>query len=157
MTAPSEDPRVRPARPGDRDAVLAVQSTLSRPNPALLRAGLDAGVGRVLVSTADDRPVGYLLALDRPAGPPADTDTDARPAVPGAYVAELAVAPPRRREGRATGLLRTLLAVVDGRVTLTVAPDNDPAVACYRSLDFAVLRRAPTFFDGDPALVMGRS
>jgi|APHM01.1.fsa_nt_gi Acetyltransferases len=162
--APADESGVRRARPGDRDAVLALQSVLARPTPDLLRAALDTDLGRVLISTADGVVVGYLLAVGRTAGPPigaetdpVDSDLDDETADDlGAYVAELAVAPAHRREGRATDLLRALLSTVDGWVTLTAAPENTAARACYRALDFEVLRHEPAFFDGDPALVMGR-
>jgi len=154
--------RVRRARPADRGALLALQSDLPRPNPDLLRGAIEADLGRVLVSTVDGCedggvPVGYLLALGRATGPPtgAGTAPDA-PDESGAYVAELVVAPGHRREGRATELLSALLSAVDGWVTLTVAPGNEPARACYESLAFEVLDREPDFFDGDPALVLGR-
>ena len=159
-TAFPDRPRVRDARPADREPLLALQRSLPRPNPDLLRAALD-DVGRVLVSTAADVPVGYLLALGRTAAP--DDPSDRRAAVDatgdqtGAYVAELAVAPAHRREGRATGLLAALRDDLEGGwVTLTVAPDNEPARRCYEADGFRELRREPAFFDGDPALVMGR-
>ncbi len=161
--ATTDHHRVRRARPEDRGALLGLQSELPRPNPDLLRGALDADLGRVFVTTVDGCenggiPVGYLLALDRTAGPPAgvEADADTLQTRSGAYVAELVVAPGHRREGRATGLLATLSTAVDGWVTLTVAPENDRARECYRSLEFEVLRRDPEFFDGDPALVMGR-
>jgi ribosomal-protein-alanine N-acetyltransferase len=159
-TAFPDRPRVRHARPADREPLLALQRSLPRPNPDLLRAALD-DVGRVLVSTADDVPVGYLLALGRAAAP--DDPSDRRAAADaigdetGAYVAELAVASAHRREGRATGLLAALRDGLEGGwVTLTVAPGNEPARRCYETDGFWELRREPAFFDGDPALVMGR-
>jgi len=162
-TATPDGHRVRRARPEDRGALLALQSELPRPNPDLLRTALDTDLGRVLVSTVDGCedggiPVGYLLALGRTAGPPVGAETDPGTSTddPGAYVAELVVAAGHRREGRATELLSTVLASVDGWVTLTVAPENESARACYRSLGFEVLRRDPDCFDGDPALVMGQ-
>jgi ribosomal-protein-alanine N-acetyltransferase len=160
-------PRVRDARREDRGALLALQRSLPRPNPDLLRGALD-GVGRGLVSTVDGGiPVGYLLALGRAAAPddPADrrSETDTAggrgddDATTGAYVAELAVAPARRREGRATELLDALRSRLDGGwITLTVAPDNEPARRCYEAAGFRELRRDPDFFDGQPAVVMGR-
>lgn len=155
--------RVRPAVPEDGGALTSLQSELPRPNPDLLRGALSADLGRVLVSTVDGCedggiPVGYLLALGRTAGPPVGGERERAPSADeaGAYVAELVVAPGHRREGRATELLSRLLRGVGGWVTLTVAPENESARACYRSLGFEVLRREPEFFDGDPALVMGR-
>lgn len=165
--AGTDGSRVRPARPADRERLLAVQRHLSRPNPDLLRAGL-AGVGRCLVSvTPEDTPVGYLLALGRVAGPVAD-DTDEPPAPArredadetaerGAYVAELVVAPAHRREGRATELLDALAAdLAGGWITLTVAPGETAARAFYAARGFERLRREPAFFGETPALVLGR-
>ncbi len=165
---PGDDPdgraTVRPARPADEGALLAVQSALPRPNPDLLRGAL-SGVGRVLVSAVDGCeaggvPVGYLLALDRAAAP--DTPGD-RPATAtddgetGAYIAELAVAPGHRREGRATALLGALFDDLDGGwVTLTVHPENEAARRCYEAVGFRELRREVEFFGDEPALVLGR-
>lgn len=135
---------IRDARPGDLPALLAVQSELSRPNPDLLRVAVE-GVGVVLVSTDGDRPVGYVLLV---------------PGGDAAYLAEIAVHPEHRREGRASGLLdaATERAADAGceRVTLAVSPENDGARACYENAGFAVQERDETYYDGDPALLMTR-
>lgn len=134
---------VRTARPDDGTALFALQTELDRPSPDLLRAGL-SGVGVLLVSPAPEteRPVGYLLAV---------------PGEDSVHVAELAVAPAHRREGRASALLRALFEWAGDRaVTIAVAPENEAARACYESVGFEVQRRDPTYFDGDPALVLVR-
>jgi ribosomal-protein-alanine N-acetyltransferase len=121
-----------------------LQSALREPSPALLTHGLR--VGGVAVSVADgvatdrsgDRPVGYVLYVG----------DDER------HVAELVVAPAFRREGRARQLLRHVCRVADGRVTLLVHPDNEPARALYTSLGFDVIDRRPDFYDDADALVM---
>jgi len=148
--------RVRRGRPADRPALRRLQSFLQRPSPQLLSHALDGGVGaRVLVSTggagaageetqraAADAPVGYLLAVDG-----ADV-----------HVAELAVAPDYRRQGRAGELLDALLATTASgrRVTLAVSPENNAALALYRSRGFERIGRREDFYDGAPALLLAR-
>jgi ribosomal-protein-alanine N-acetyltransferase len=135
------DPRVRAARPTDADRIRELQSFLRQPNPDLLEYGL--AVGSALVSAADGRPVGYLLPVDAPSRP-------------GVHVAELAVDPDHRREGRARGLLSAVIGEATGPVTLQAHPDNDAALALYDGLGFAVVdRRADAYADGD-ALVLRR-
>jgi ribosomal-protein-alanine N-acetyltransferase len=139
-------PAVRTARPGDAPALFALQSELDRRSPDLLRAGL-SGVGTLLVSpagegTTSDGPAGYLLAV---------------PGEEGVHVAELAVAPDHRREGRASALLRALFERAgDREVTIAVEPENEAARACYGAVGFEVRERDPAYFDGDPALVLVR-
>ncbi|MWV63909.1 GNAT family N-acetyltransferase [Halorubrum sp. JWXQ-INN 858] len=136
---PRPDPRVRAARPADADAIRALQSVLRRPSPELLEYGL--AVGTALVSVADGRIVGYVLPVDAPTRP-------------GTHLAELVVTPERRREGRARGLLEAVIADADGPVTLQTHPQNEPALALYDDLGFAVVgRRTDAYPDGD-ALVL---
>jgi ribosomal-protein-alanine N-acetyltransferase len=129
---------VRRARPDDRPTLSRLQSHLAEPSPELLAAA-DL-VGTVLVSVdADDRPVGYLLAVD---------DGEAR------HVAELVVAPDRRREGRARALLT---AAVEARpagsaVTVTVAVDNDAARSLYESVGFEESGCYPDYFESGDAV-----
>jgi ribosomal-protein-alanine N-acetyltransferase len=165
-TAADADPRerghVRPARPADAPALRRLQSHLREPSPDLLAAAVDSLDGplpspfdcRVAVAggaeggtreTAgsdglDPTPVGYLLATG-------DDPT---------HVAELVVAPGHRRVGHGRALLASLLGDrPDGRrVTLTVAPDNDAALALYETLGFAVVGEDPDAFDEGPGLVL---
>ncbi len=133
------DPRVRPAKPTDADAIRALQSHLRSPSPDLLEYGL--AVGSALVSVSDGRAVGYAL--------PVDARTRA-----GIHLAELVVAPDRRREGRARGLLRRVVATADGPVTLQVHVDNDAALGLYEDSGFAVVERRPDAYpDGDGFLL----
>lgn len=186
---------LRPARPADGPRVLALQSNLDEPSPALLDHGLRAG--GVLLATADGAPVGYLLAVgvrfaagsgpDEPrtvaartetaeaangrqsgVGPrtglepgfgieldrefPTQRDDDA----PSAHLAELAVAPDHRRQGHGGRLLDALLAR-SRRVTVTVAPGNDAALALYRSRGFERVGRRPDAFADGAALVLART
>lgn len=150
---------VRPARPADEPALRRLQSHLAEPSPDLLSYALAAG--DALVSTAGGAPAGYLLAIvgDAAALDPPDAraggDADR---TGGAHVAELVVAPARRREGRATALLGALFdRLAPGeRVTLAVAPDNAPALSLYGSLGFERIGREDGYFDGGPALVLAR-
>lgn len=135
---------IREARAGDRPALDRIQRrSLSDPNPALLRYGIDHGA-LVLVSVDGGEPVGYVLAV---------SGDD------GAYVAELAVAADRRREGRGRLLLATLLDRLgdETAVSLTVEPDNEAARALYRELGFEETAHLPDFYgDGKPAIQMVR-
>lgn len=133
---------IREAVSDDLPRLRELQAALDRPNPDLLAAAL-SGVGTVLVSVADGRPVGYLVAI---------------PGAESAHLAELAVAPDYRREGRASALLDAAadrLAVA--RLTLAVAPENGPARRCYERAGFRTVERDPDYYDGEPALVMART
>lgn len=143
---------VRPARPFDRSALASLQSHLAEPSPSLLDASVASddeggagGVGTLLVSAdgPTDRPVGYLLAVDSPAE---------------GRVAELVVAPARRREGRASALLTAYLRErpPGTRVTLTVAPDNEAARSLYEAHGFEVAGRRREFFESGDAVVYER-
>ena len=148
-TAPDapDAPSVRPARPADAPAVRRLQSLLARPAPALLDAALDPGapVGSVRVATAGGVPVGYLLAV----GPGGRA---------GVHVAEVAVDPAHRREGRASALFAALFARVDGPVTAVVAAADREARAFYDALGFRVAERLPAFFpDGAGLRLVARA
>ncbi|PSQ15939.1 N-acetyltransferase [Halobacteriales archaeon QS_8_69_26] len=133
---------IRDADPEDCPALLAIGTALDRQNPELLSV-LGGGAGTVLVSEGPDGPAGYLAAV---------------PCGEVVHVAEVAVAPDRRREGRATDLLVTLARRTDAdRIRLAVAPDNGPALACYRSVGFSVVGRDDDYFEGEPALIVERS
>ncbi|WP_277555225.1 GNAT family N-acetyltransferase [Halobaculum limi] len=131
---------VRRGRPADEPTIRSLQSLLREPSPSLVTHALHSG--GVLVDCAggpDGPPVGYLLAVDGD----------------GAHIAELAVAPDHRREGRATRLLTRLLDGADGTVTLYVAADNEAARRLYARLGFRQRARRPAFYDdGTDALVL---
>ena len=132
---------IRPATPADRPALVRLQSHLPEPSPDLLDAALDDAAltpATALVSAAEDEaPVAYLLAV------PGDRTT---------YVAELVVAPARRREGRARALLTACAERTDGALTVTVAPDNGAARSLYRECGFEQRERLPDFFDDGAAI-----
>lgn len=169
---------VRPGRRSDRPALRRLQARLPEPAPALLDHGLRTG--GVLVSVADGHPAGYLLAVGVAFGPearppeaggrrrPPETDvpseasdgrataTGRSPGSDGAHLAELVVAPDRRREGRASALLDRLLAAADGPVTVAVAPGNEAARALYRTRGFEAVERREGYFASGPALWLVR-
>ncbi|MFB6302972.1 MAG: GNAT family N-acetyltransferase [Haloferacaceae archaeon] len=178
-------PPVRPAEPADRPALRRLQAHLPEPAPELLAYGLDVGAVLVSDAPDAGSPVGYLLAvgvtLDRggagtserssperpletpgrpgpsePAVPPEASDAGTTSGGRGAHLAELVVAPGCRREGRATALLDRFLAVADGPVTVAVEPDNDPALALYRSRGFERVGRREDYFETGPALWLVR-
>lgn len=136
---------IREATPADLSALADVQAALARPNPVLLSWAVD-GPGLVLVSTADGSVAGYVLAVE---GPNAT------------HVAEVAVRPGRRREGRAGALLDRVLsraaAASQSRVTLAVQPENEAARRLYESRGFEVVERLPEYYEnGAAALSMAR-
>jgi len=136
---------IREAILDDASTLHRIQRALSEPNPALLDYAL-GGAPLVLVSTADGEPAGYALVLftgDR------------------AYLAELAVAPTRRREGRASRLLTAVLARLDGdgfsALALSVHADNDAARRLYERFEFEPVGREPNYYDdGGDAILMSR-
>ncbi|KTG09378.1 hypothetical protein AUR64_16500 [Haloprofundus marisrubri] len=131
---------IRPARPAERRTLASIQSLLTEPSPELLEWGV--GAGNVFVSTANGTPVGYLLAVYGEE----------------VHVAELAVQPDHRREGRARALLSNLLRSLDDetRVTVAVEPDNEAARELYRSVGFEQVRRDETYFEDGAALILAR-
>ncbi|WP_411967129.1 GNAT family N-acetyltransferase [Haloferax sp. YSSS75] len=124
---------IRPARPADVSAVSSLQRFVSHPSPDLLDAW--PAVGALFVSVdADDNPVGYVLGV-------------------GDHLAELAVRPDARREGRATALVDAYHEHhPESPLTLLVHPDNEGARACYDELGFREDERLDGAFDGDDAL-----
>ncbi|WP_336024253.1 GNAT family N-acetyltransferase [Halobellus salinisoli] len=124
---------IRPAHSADLDALTELQSYLAAPAPELL-ASVPA-LGTCLVSVAGggrtDRPVGYVLVIG------------------DAHIAEVAIHPAYRREGRARALLRAVIADREpgARLTLTVAVDNDAARSLYESVGFEEIGRQSGFYE----------
>lgn len=136
---------IRPARPADRERLRDLQTNLREPNPPLLDYAVE-GPPVVLVSTASNIPVGYLVAFH-------DGETG--------YVAEIAVGPTHRREGRARRLLSTafdrLRSEGCSEIRLTVHPESEAARRLYDSLGFEEVGREEDFYeDGSDAITMGR-
>ncbi|NHN59659.1 N-acetyltransferase [Halorussus rarus] len=137
---------IRPARSADRERLREVQTSLREPNPALLTYALDGPPVALVSTTPGDRPVGYLVAFhDEVVG----------------YVAEIAVEPTHRREGRArcllAGAFERLRDAGCSRVRLTVHPANGAARSLYESVDFEEIGRETDYYaDGSPGITMER-
>ena len=131
---------IRLATRDDEPALTRLQSLLSSSAPDLLSVALSTG--DVLVSDVDGVPVGYVLTV------PGDEDSTV-------HVAELVVDPTHRREGRASALLDAVAATAD-RVTLTVEPDNEAAISCYRACGFERVAELEGYFEDGPALFFAR-
>lgn len=121
------DPRVRRGRPDEAGRLAGIQQYLREPSPELLEYGLAVDAIRVSVDDTGT-PVGYLLPVD---------------GEHAIHLAELAVGPRARREGRARGLIETLLADTTGPVTLLVAPENEAATALYEDIGLEIVKRRP--------------
>lgn len=136
---------IRNARPADRDRLRDLQTNLREPNPALLDYAIE-GPPVVLVSVnIHDEPVGYLVAFYDEVG----------------YVAEIAVTPAHRREGRARGLLGAvfdrLRAEGCSALRLTVHPEDAPARQLYESMGFEEVGREESYYgDGKDGITMQR-
>ncbi|GAA0226266.1 GNAT family N-acetyltransferase [Haladaptatus pallidirubidus] len=135
---------IRAATRDDLSRLKRIREWLPEPTPRLLETAL-TGLGFVFVSTAEGRPVGYVLML---------ISDDA-------YIAELVVDSAHRREGRATELLKTAIETAEKRgcdhVSLTVHEENEAAQALYESLGFELWRTESDYYaDGGTALVFGK-
>jgi ribosomal-protein-alanine N-acetyltransferase len=138
---------IRLARSADRATLRELQTNLREPNPALLAYAIE-GPPLVLVSitASNDTPVGYLVAFyDEESG----------------YVAEIAVAPTHRREGRARDLLGATFDHLHdeecSEIRLAVHPKDAPARRLYESVGFEEIDREEEYYDdGSEAIVMGR-
>lgn len=140
-------PPVRPARPEDRPAIEAIQSTaLVDPTPGLLGVALSGPMVTLVAVDVADVPVGYVLA----------TRTDRR-----AYVPELAVEPDRQGQGVGSALLSAVCERLaeEGveRVRLTARASDRPVRAFYENRDFEAIGRVDDHYvDGDDGIVYER-
>ena len=147
---------IRPAIPADVPRLRAIQlAALAEPWDGLLDPAID-GPQVVLVAVpgvdadagggTDRQPVGYAVAI------PEDGT---------AYLAELAVAAPHRRNGHGAALVRALCArlAAAGHTTLrlTVRETDRGARAFYDELGFAVQSLVPDQYEDADALVLTRS
>ncbi|WP_266078742.1 GNAT family N-acetyltransferase [Haladaptatus caseinilyticus] len=135
---------IREATTADLPRLRTIRTWLAEPAPELLETALSGG-GLAFVSTAEGRPVGYVLLM---------ISDDA-------YLAELVVEPMHRREGRATELLKTAMAMARERdcehVSLTVHEANESARMLYESFGFELWRTVSDYYaDGGTALVYGK-
>ncbi|WP_254545842.1 GNAT family N-acetyltransferase [Halomarina pelagica] len=133
------EPTVREATPADRSRLRAVQrASLAEPQPELLDAGVEGAAVCLVAEVSGSEPAGYALV------------------VPGErwYLAELAVAPDRRREGIGTRLLDAVCeraGAAGAAVTLTARVDDERARRFYESAGFDAERRLPDFYDAPDA------
>lgn len=144
---------IRDARRSDLPFLRAIQQSLREPAPELLDTAVgdgssdrdDVTVGDVLVSVRAGQPVGYVLSVPGEEG----------------WIAEIAVAPDARREGRGRRLLdaacERLREQGCSTVSLAVSPNDGAAIALYRSAGFVQSGRDPDSFECGPALLFRRS
>jgi len=142
--------RLRPMRPADLPAVLALEEDLFAPDTwtaAMYRDELSRTDSRTyLVAEDGDRVVGYagLIAYDDEA-----------------HVSTIAVAADRQGQGIGSRLLDALLEEADRRspvVILEVRADNELAQGLYQRRGFAVIGRRRGYYQpsGADAVVMRR-
>jgi ribosomal-protein-alanine N-acetyltransferase len=133
---------IRTVRPTDLPVLRAIQATaLREPWPDLLATAATGRGGPLALVAIDARspPVGYALAV---------------PGESTAYLAELAVAPGRRGEGRGSALLSAVTdRLADAgceTVWLTARADDRRTLSFYRERGFTVRERLPGHYaDGD--------
>jgi [ribosomal protein S18]-alanine N-acetyltransferase len=137
--------RIRRLTYSDLPAVLAIERR-SFPTPwslAMFVLELSKPSGICLAATSEEGLVGYLVCSRY-----ADVW----------HLMNVAVTPDKRRQGTATGLMRTLFdeAGADARYTLEVRTSNDVAIAMYRRFGFrpAGHRRRYYHDNGEDALIM---
>ncbi|MCD6308304.1 MAG: GNAT family N-acetyltransferase [Candidatus Latescibacteria bacterium] len=141
---------IRPASPGDLDDVYSIEKACFGGGEAyprfFFRQALDAFGELFLVAVEDGKVTGYALGSLQ-AG-----ETDA------VFLA-LAVDENHRRRGVGSRLMDRLFAGMRERcarrVTLTVAPGNDAAIAAYHSAGFSETAREEHYFGkGESRVVM---
>jgi ribosomal-protein-alanine N-acetyltransferase len=137
--------RIRRLTYSDLPAVLAIERR-SFPTPwslAMFVLELSKPSGICLAATSEEGLAGYLVCSRY-----ADVW----------HLMNVAVTPDKRRQGIATGLMRTLFdeAGADARYTLEVRTSNDVAIAMYRRFGFrpAGHRRRYYHDNGEDALIM---
>ena len=137
---------VRPGRPTDAAALDRLQALLSEPSPQLLSTAIRELSDSVPFKTStllvtpdsNNRPVGYLLAVG------------SEPT----HIAELAVDPEFRREGRASALLEAVCESAPKPVTVHVSTENDTARSLYRAVGFVESSRSAALFDSSDGLTL---
>lgn len=158
---------IRPGVPEDLSTLRALQErALESPVPELLELGARGAGATLLVSTETGDAVGYALAVADEAGDPpqaegpdgdrAGGDPTGGPPSAIAYLAEVAVDPAFRREGRATALVEGLADRLDvERLQLAVREDDATARSFYRATGFDPVRRLPGHYDDGEAAADG--
>lgn len=143
--------KIRAAAPDDLAEILRIQAASPESagwSEAAWRELLAApGAARAWVATPSDAAgiLGFLLVQA------ADADE--------AEILDLAVDPPRRRQGVGAALLEALFAAHPGEIFLEVRVSNDSAIALYRGRGFTPVgsRRAYYHSPVEDAIVMRRT
>lgn len=147
---------IRPMRPDDLDAVLALDVASFVPERAMtaaearqvreqqLREELVRAWARLRVATVHDRVVGYLLSWH---------------VVDEVHLLNVAVAVEHRRQGLGEALVRSLVeeAVADAsaKILLEVRASNVPAITLYERLGFERFHVRPRYYaDGEDGVEM---
>jgi ribosomal-protein-alanine N-acetyltransferase len=137
---------IRPAARADLPRLRAIQTaSLAEPWNDLLEPAIDGPPVALVATDGTDAPVGYAVAI---------------PNERVAYLAELAVAPAHRGEGRGSRLLAALCdrLAADGCETLelTVRADDQRARDFYESHDFTRQERLPEHYEDGDGLLLTR-
>ncbi|MFB6152497.1 MAG: GNAT family N-acetyltransferase [Haloarculaceae archaeon] len=141
------DGEVRRARPDDLSRLRAIQTaTLAEPRPELLSLGVRDPL--LCLVYAGPTPTGYALAV---VGEPGES----------AYLAELAVAPGFRDEGRGGALVDALFDRLRSRgvsrLRVTVRAVDDRALSFYRERGFTVEERLPDHYENCDGRLLART
>ena len=137
---------IRPARTADLPHLRAIQTaSLAEPWDGLLEPAIDGPPVVFVVTDEADQPRGYAVAI------PQDTV---------AYLAELAVAPGYRGDGRGSRLLASLCdrLAADGfeALELTVRADDERARDFYDTNGFVEQERLPDHYEDGDGLLLAR-
>lgn len=141
-------PRIRPARPADLPAVVALDDVCFGGDAWSPASWADEfnrlATNRVVLVADEGAVVGYVvLLMPRALEDPVD-------------LLRIAVTPAERRTGIARQLMTAALALCVGRtVLLEVAAGNEPAGELYRRFGFEeISRRAEYYPGGEDAIIM---
>jgi ribosomal-protein-alanine N-acetyltransferase len=137
---------IRPATSDDRPRLRAIQTAaLAEPWDGLLEPAIDGPPVALVATDETDDPKGYAVAI------PQDTV---------AYLAELAVAPGHRGEGRGSRLLTALCdrLAAEGFETLelTVRAGDERARRFYEGHDFDEQERLPGYYEAGDGVLLAR-
>jgi len=145
---------IRRATPGDAARLRTLQAELTEAAPKLLAAAIprsDTSDRKTTVATPADEAFSLLVSVDE-----ADNAVGYLLALTGdtTHIAELAVDPTYRREGRANELLTTLIEHGEGPITVHVAVDNTAARELYRTVGFQQQTRNDDQFEHAAGLTL---
>lgn len=157
---------IRPAVPGDAARLRRLQAELTEAAPKLLAAAIprsdtsdridtagrnDTNDPKITAATPAEEAFSLLVSVDE-----ADSAVGYLLALTGdtTHIAELAVEPAYRREGRANELLATLIEDGEGPITVHVAVDNTAARKLYRTVGFQQQTRNDEQFEHAAGLTL---